>query len=413
MADTPKSGDGLATVERLLHEQRYDEALAALAKLIDENPSNRQIRIYRLLAVRIILLRQNLISQTGKPPYAMAQESFWQAAKALQIFVIPYVTHRLRSIRESIRGQLPGDILRRAALMTTAVGVLMTPTTFYLAGSLGVAHQRISEVQKEPPQLPVRGDVLRGDVLIDASESVPAAPSLQIDEQRLYHLVANQVSNVRSVYGQWIEKNRNLMGSLLLKLTVDSSGKVTRVDDLGSSLTDANFANVIMKEARKWKFPENTAEAAEIIIPLLLVPEGMDPALVEIWQRMPKSIKREQKTTSTLHGLSPTLESEAGTADTKPKSVSDSKPNARNQAASKRSEKARFGREVETTYTTKHSLALREEPRFAAASLQQIDGGTPISILATDGDWLKVKMPHSSAIGYLRKEFVIPANTIR
>jgi hypothetical protein len=407
MADTPESAVGLSTVEVLLDEQRYDEALAALAKLIEENPSNRQIRIYRLLAVRIILLRQKLISRTVKSPYAMVQESFSLATRALQIFIIPYVTHRFRWIRESLRARLAADTLRRASLAISAVGVLITPTTFYLAGSLGVPKQRIIEVQKEPLQLPVNDEVS-----IDASESLPATASPPIDEQRLYHLVANQVSNVRSVYGRWIEKNRNLMGSLLLKLTLDSSGKVTRVDDLGSSLTDAEFASAIMNEARKWQFPENNVEAAEIIIPLLLVPEGLDPALPETSQRMPRSITPEQKTNSTRPGAGPSLESKAGLIS-KSKPVSESNSPGRNQAASNPSEKARLNREVETTYKTKHPLVLREGPRFAAASLQYIAGGTPISILATDGDWLKVKTPHSSATGYLRKEFVVPANTFR
>jgi len=442
MADTPQSGLGLSLVELLLHEQRYEEALAALAKLIEENPSNRQIRIYRLLAVRIILLRQALTRSISQPINAssrMLPERFSTPAKALQdcvtsyatqwlrwsrqrrqpwlarklagraalalmglalliIRITPSVTHGFRWVCQAIRPVLARDILRSAALVAAAVGLLVTPITAYVSGSLGVTKEGISDVQKEPLQAPVQNNYLA----IDASENNPRARTPEIDEQGLYNLVANQLSNVRGMYGRWIEKNQNLTGSLLLKLTVDSSGKVTRVDDLGSSLSDAGFVDAVMKEARKWRFPENNTEAAEIIIPLLLIPEAIDPATVEIWRRAPrtsKPSKQNDKTSSSDSG--------ADKPAIKPKpSVSDSKPGGRNQR------NPQFAREVETIYKTRHSLSLREEPRFASASLQQIDGGTHISILGTQGDWLKVRTQHSSAIGFLRKEFVIPANTV-
>jgi hypothetical protein len=47
-------------IMHLLEEQKYDEALPILSDLIETNPSDRELRIYRLLVVRILVLRWNL-----------------------------------------------------------------------------------------------------------------------------------------------------------------------------------------------------------------------------------------------------------------------------------------------------------------------------------------------------------------
>jgi hypothetical protein len=47
-------------ITHLLEEQKYDEALPILNDLSETNPSDRELRMYRLLVVRILVLRWNL-----------------------------------------------------------------------------------------------------------------------------------------------------------------------------------------------------------------------------------------------------------------------------------------------------------------------------------------------------------------
>jgi hypothetical protein len=53
-------------------------------------------------------------------------------------------------------------------------------------------------------------------------------------------------------------------------------------------------------------------------------------------------------------------------------------------------------------------VRLRQEPRFAAATTEDIDPGTAISVLETKGDWFKVKARPSGRVGYVRKEYIVP-----
>ena len=59
-------------------------------------------------------------------------------------------------------------------------------------------------------------------------------------------------------------------------------------------------------------------------------------------------------------------------------------------------------------YVTRRAVSLRVEPRFAATAKAQIDAGTSISVLGAQGDWLKVKTRPSGAVGYVRKEYLVP-----
>jgi chromosome segregation ATPase len=59
-------------------------------------------------------------------------------------------------------------------------------------------------------------------------------------------------------------------------------------------------------------------------------------------------------------------------------------------------------------YVTRRAVSLRGEPRFAATAKAHIGAGTSISVLGAQGDWLKVKARPSGAVGYVRKEYLVP-----
>jgi hypothetical protein len=70
-------------------------------------------------------------------------------------------------------------------------------------------------------------------------------------------------------------------------------------------------------------------------------------------------------------------------------------------------------REPMAGYVTRRTVALREAPRYAAKAKTQIGPGTSVSVLDTQGNWLRVKTRQSGTIGYVRKEYLIYASSSR
>jgi len=60
-------------------------------------------------------------------------------------------------------------------------------------------------------------------------------------------------------------------------------------------------------------------------------------------------------------------------------------------------------------YQTRRRILLREEPRFGAAAEIMLDRGARLIVLEINGPWLKVKMEKTGAPGFVREEFVVPA----
>jgi hypothetical protein len=69
--------------------------------------------------------------------------------------------------------------------------------------------------------------------------------------------------------------------------------------------------------------------------------------------------------------------------------------------------------ETSKSYAILRRIALRAEPRFAGATVQEVDAGTQINVLAVHGDWLEVKTRESGIVGYIRREYVIRSDLAR
>jgi hypothetical protein len=64
-----------------------------------------------------------------------------------------------------------------------------------------------------------------------------------------------------------------------------------------------------------------------------------------------------------------------------------------------------------TTYVTRRVVPLREYPRYAAGAKTQIQSGARISVLESEGNWLKVETQPPGAVGYVRKEHLVAQNS--
>lgn len=212
-------------------------------------------------------------------------------------------------------------------------------------------------------------------------------------------------ARLHHTYSRWAERNRDLMGSLLLKLEVDETGAVVSVDPLASHVTNASFTKIVMADVRNWKFPQGGVEAAEITVPLLFVPKGMDPDTIVQWERKIRSAQ-EAKTSA----LEPRVPDQApistgGESDRKPlPSVSYS-----DHTNKPRLPKPKTEEEIAAAKTNR-PLAIRENPRFSAKTVHEVESDTQLNILEHRGDWLKVRIADAGFVGFVRKEFVSPIN---
>jgi hypothetical protein len=212
-------------------------------------------------------------------------------------------------------------------------------------------------------------------------------------------------ARLHHTYSRWAERNHDLMGSLLLKLTVDETGAVVSVAPVASHVTNASFTKTVMADVRNWKFPQVGVEAAEITVPLLFVPKGMDPDTIVQWERKVRSAQ-EAKTSA----LGPRVADPApiSTVDESDRKPLPSVPHS-DHANKIRLPKPKTEVEIAAAKTNR-PLAIRENPRFSAKKVHDVDGDTRLSILENRGDWLKVKIADAGFIGFVRKEFVSAIN---
>jgi hypothetical protein len=59
---------------------------------------------------------------------------------------------------------------------------------------------------------------------------------------------------------------------------------------------------------------------------------------------------------------------------------------------------------------TTRSVALRQQPRFAAEQLHEVEAETELKLIERKGDWMKVRLADARAVGFVRKEYLAPVN---
>jgi len=103
MTESAQSETLYSHITQLLEEQKYDEALPILFELSEKNPSDRELHMYRLLVLRILVLRWNLLgTATGKAIQActIGQRIIKRLASAVRV---PHSTQLIRSLNQIYR----------------------------------------------------------------------------------------------------------------------------------------------------------------------------------------------------------------------------------------------------------------------------------------------------------------------
>ena len=306
-------------------------------------------------------------------------------------------------------GKRTRNVASTVLLAVAAIGILAMPFSSFLS-------TRAHPLPEVPIFIGTQSRPVNTDsavLAVDTSSLTIRAKNASASTQELFEQAAvRQLARLHRTYSNWADRNHELMGILLLKLTVDARGTVVRVDPVVSHVTNPNFTKTVMADVSKWKFPKGAVEAAEITIPLLFVPKGMDPDTVVQWERKVRSAQEFETSPAGLRACGP-----CGPADRASEAIPMSLPSVSRsgQTNTTRSSTVRFAKpntekEALIVVKTNRPVSIRENPHFSGKRVHEVDGDTQLSIVESRGDWLKVKLADARFIGFVRREFVSPIN---
>jgi hypothetical protein len=300
------------------------------------------------------------------------------------------------------------SIGKTTALALGAIGILLLPMSYLISARKQLSPGLSILANSEPQPSTAQSAVLAVDALGLKIQVKNAPPSAQ---ERFENVAVRHLARLHRTYSTWYRSDEDLMGSLHLKLKIDALGKVVSIHPETSYLANASFTDAVMAEVRNWKFPKGVLDGAEITVPLLFVPKGMDPSTAVQWERNIRRTEEQEKipTDRPITNNPPVPVSVEAKHTPKPiPPAADSHRPERMQASSHRRQELKTEKEELVAFKTNQSVALREKPRFSSKTVHEVDRDTELTVLANEGDWLKVKLAAANSVGFVRKEFVAP-----
>jgi hypothetical protein len=297
-------------------------------------------------------------------------------------------------------------IAKTTALAVGAIGILLLPMSYLISARKQLSPGVAILAHTEPQPSTAHNAVLAVDGLGLKIQIRNAPPSAQ---ERFENVAVRHLARLHRTYSAWYQSDEELMGSLHLRLKIDALGNVVNIHPETSYLANASFSDAVMAEVRKWKFPKGVLDGAEITVPLLFVPKGMDPSTAVQWERNIRRTEEHERIPFVLPSASGAAAAKETKHASKPvPSTTDTPQPERIQASSLRRQEPRTEKEELGAFKTSQSVALREKPRFSSKTVHEVDRDTELTVLANEGDWLKVKLAAANSVGFVRKEFVAP-----
>lgn len=288
--------------------------------------------------------------------------------------------------------------LKQPRVRWTVSGLALVFLTIVAIGELAKSYDRgaskkeaadATAAAKKPNRLFLSSPAL-DHVVLGPKELGLQVSGLSDDEEqksRFGKSVDNQLMSLRQLYRLEVQKKPELMGAMLLQMTIDDSGAVTRVQETASRIQDREFKNAVVEEARKWNLAELSGPGT-VECPLLFVPAGMDMTTLIKWEKAQGLFKQATQAAQVASRPAATP-TRAQQAPVQAKASLDAKSNNR----------------ATTTYRVRTTTSLRKEPRFSAAAVERLEPGTQIKVLAVKGDWLEVQSKSGGSAGFIRKEY--------
>ena len=185
---------------------------------------------------------------------------------------------------------------------------------------------------------------------------------------------------MNNAYARWSEADPSTSGTVSLKLSIEPSGKIAKVEEVLSRLSEHRFLDIVVAEVKQWKLPLGGTNPAEISVPLIFIPAKAGPA----------QLAAEGKS----RGLGVARQD---------------RPSTRTRLAAVKPKLAATSTIPESETEIARTVALKHAPRFAADEIEKVDLGTRVTVLRKERDWIKVKVKTSGKVGYMRKEYLAAA----
>jgi TonB family protein len=285
-----------------------------------------------------------------------------------------------------------GNVRRAVAIVSCVVGVAL----IFFAFNVGTkGSKKAPPVEREASgaeparKKPTRAwNIALGNVVVVAPAlglSIKPAKDPAPEQSKVLARIESQLQNLREIYRHESEKNPGLMGSMTIQFTVEPSGEVTKVKEVFSRLSNADFKKAVISAVSQWSFRDIIANGATIQCPLLFVREGMDITTLFQWE---KSFGQNGEI-----GAAAVTQPHTATA-TKTKTTGAEK-------APQVSPRKTFANQQ-----LKFATSLRKEPNFSSNSVAKLPVGSRVSLLGSRGDWLEVREESSGQSGFIRREFL-------
>lgn len=324
--------------------------------------------------------------------------------------VVPDGNEEKQRVAQRWREFRKRNLANAAASTIGLVGILLIPIVALIADDEYILEKLQTNIETK------RAAKGKSTVLaVDTSGLNVRSKSASPSTKELYEQAAMEhLARLHYTYSSWSERNQELMGSVLLKLMVDSTGAVVRVEPVVSHVTNESFIKTVIDDVREWKFPNANAEAAEITVPLLFIPKSMDADMIVQWERNIRGVAHDETPVAPLPTATHAPVASANGKLSSPLPAVMPAPHADHttiaKAAMNSLPKPKTEQKPLIVVKANRPLSIRDNPRFASNSVREVGEDARLSILESRGDWLKVRLAESGLIGFVRKEYVSPIN---
>jgi hypothetical protein len=307
------------------------------------------------------------------------------------------------------REQINGLANSRTAIALAGCAFGLGLIIFGLGAGSSSKERVTSAVKEESSRKLPTWNIALGDLVIlarDMGFDVQAGKDALIDEAKIAGRIESQLQNLRDLYRQEISKNSALMGGVVLQLSINSSGEVTKVREIASRISDNEFRKAVIAAVSIWSFDQVLSQESTITCPLLFVREGMDITTLIQWE---KNLSQA--------GDKPALAKLKLDIEPAPQITAIRNPSVR-QTSSKEIAVGPQPRQLPKAqsegalYQMKYTTVIREEPNYSAAAVARFTTGTKVILLGQSGDWYEVRYDGGPR-GFLRKEFIAPADSAK
>lgn len=255
----------------------------------------------------------------------------------------------------------------------------------------------------QPDHRPVRAmNLALGPMVFIAREldfTVKNTKGETLDDNRIAARLEIQLQSLRELYRQESAANAKLLGSLTLQFNLSPAGEVSQVKVLSGRIADGEFKKAVVSAAAKWHLPDLINEPIVAQVALLFVQEGMDITTLVRWERGLAGAPERVAVLGDTPSAKAEAHSPAPTLAAKPAPVAETTPVPPVKTES-------------DLVQIKYPTLLRKEPNFSSPVLATFTIGTKLHVMPRGHEWLQVRSQHSGPSGFIRKEFVAPAQMV-